>query len=182
MARPKGTNKNVRIKEVGDFLEHHQKMDKAMDRIGKPRSKHSDPIDAIKIFDKALQAGTDALKACIPTPMVVQLHKDVTDDHSDVIKSYHISDGVCSFAWINIKLTNIPSRQFINALKKAKLATADINSFNHEPFKKSLYYGGYMYWIHQGNQSMQKKEAFARAFAAVLINEGIKVRTGSRMD
>ena len=138
--------------------------------------------DAIKIFDKALQAGNDALNACIPIPMVVQLHKNMAVDSSDVIQSYHVPDGVCGFAWINIRLKNTATRRFINALKKAGLATADINSRNGEPFKKSFYHGGYMYWIHQGNQSMQKKEAFAHAFAGVLLNEGIEAWTGSRMD
>jgi len=139
-------------------------------------------VDAIKIFDKAMQAGEDALKACTPIPMIVEQHENMADDHSPVSQAYHVPDGVCGFAWINIKLTNTPSRQFINALKKAELATADINSFRDAPFKKSSYYGGYLYWVRQGNQSMQKKEAFAHAFAKVLINEGIEARTGSRMD
>lgn len=138
--------------------------------------------DAIKIFDKALQAGEDALNACTPTPMIVEQHENMADDHSPVSKAYHIPDGVCGFAWINIKSKNSATRKFINALKRAGLATPDIHSHKGEPFQKGRYFGGYMYWVHQGNQSMQKKEAFAYAFAAVLLNEGIEAWSGSRMD
>jgi hypothetical protein len=141
-----------------------------------------DKTDAIKIFDKALQAGDDALNACIPTPMIVEQHANMADDHSPISKAYHVPDGVCGFAWINIKLTNTATRQFINALKKAGLTNPNVNKFNSEPFQKSFYYGGYTYWVHQGNQSMQKKEAFAHAFAGVLLNEGIEAWSGSRMD
>ena len=141
-----------------------------------------DKTDAVKILDKALQAGEDALNACVPIPMIVQEHANMMDDSSQVIQSYHVPDGVCGFAWIKISLTSTPSRQFINALKKAKLATADINSFKDEPFKKSNYHGGYLYWVRQGNQSLQKKETFAGAFAKTLIEAGITCHTGSRMD
>ena len=141
-----------------------------------------DKTEAVKILDKALQAGEDALEACTPIPMIVQQHANMMDDSSQVIQSYHVPDGVCGFAWVKIPLTSTPSRQFINSLKKAKLATADINSHNDAPFKKSYYHGGYLYWVHQGNQSLQKKETFAGAFAKTLIEAGIVCHTGSRLD
>ena len=108
-----------------------------------------DKTEAVKILDKALQAGEGALNACVPIPMIVQQHESPLDDSSQVIQSYHVPDGVCGFAWVKIPLTSTPSRQFINALKKAELATADINSHNDAPFKKSYYHGGYLYWVHR---------------------------------
>lgn len=42
--------------------------------------------------------------------------------------------------------------------------------------------GGLQYWVSQGGQSMQRKEAFARAFASVLKANGIDAFADSRMD
>lgn len=141
-----------------------------------------DNIEATNILKEAKKAGDDALNACTPLPMIVQEHANMLDDHSEVIRSYHVPDGVCGFAWINIKLTNTTSKQFINALKRLGFAEPNINAHNDAPIKKSFYYGGYMYWVREGNQSMQKKEAFAHAFAKVLTDNDIICHVGSRMD
>ena len=65
-----------------------------------------------------------------------------------------MSPGNCSFA---------------NWLKKNKLA-------------HKHYYGGVAIWVGQFNQSMQKKEEYAHAFASVLVDAGINAYVGSRMD
>lgn len=121
------------------------------------------------IWNEALAAGIKALEECTPTPMVVQQHEQPLNDNSPVVKQYHVPDGVCGFAWVNFSPATTP---FCKWLKE------------HGYVGKS-YYGGYDYWVGQGNQSMEKKEAFAHAMAHV-INQHKELATRalpmSRMD
>ena len=48
--------------------------------------------------------------------------------------------------------------------------------------KTDSFEGGYMIWISAYNQSLQKKEAYAVAFAEVLSKNGIRAYAMSRMD
>ena len=139
--------------------------------------------DAINIYNEALKAGQKALEACTPVPMIVGQHANVFNDHSPVTQTWNVPDGVCGFAWITIRLKDSKRRTFINQLKKAGLASSDINCFDRKVrFKKDDYYGGYTLWIREGDQSMQRKEAFAYAFANILSDHGIEAQVGSRMD
>ena len=131
--------------------------------------------DAQRIMEEAVQAGLDALNKCTPTPMVVQQHTNVMNDNSPVEKSWFVESGVCGFAWIQFKSTTTPNRKFLAGLKKAGLAG------EHKDWSKS-YQGGFSYWVSQGGQSMERKMAFAHAFADVLDKNGITCYTGSRMD
>jgi hypothetical protein len=108
------------------------------------------------LFNKATEAGKAAAAACVPTPMVV----------SGGGKQYFVEDGVCGFAGVIVRPGNC---SFANYLKKAGLGRKD-------------YYGGVRYSIHDYNQSLAKKEAFAYAFAGVLNRSGIDARVDSRMD
>ena len=120
-----------------------------------------------EIYKEADRAGMEALNKCLPNPMIVEQHVNQLDDNSPVAKSWFVEDGVCGFAWVNVKPGNSP---FANFLKANDLG------------RKDSYYGGVTIWVTAGNQSMQKKEAYAEAFAEVLNQNGIKAYAASRLD
>lgn len=76
-------------------------------------------------------------------------------------------DGPCGFAWISI---HPGSSSFARWLVK------------HNRARKSYGETGVRIWVSEGNQSMQKKEAYAVAFAKVLQSYGITAYAGSRLD
>lgn len=123
-------------------------------------TKKTDQASAFEaLFAKAHTAGHAAATACVPDPMVVV--------DSARCECYHVSDGVCGFAWINIKPGGSAFARF---LKARSLARTD------------SYYGGVTVWAGDYGQSMERKEAYARAFAAVLREAGINAYSHSRMD
>jgi hypothetical protein len=84
-----------------------------------------------------------------------------------VVEGYApIADGVCGFAWITVKPGNCGFAKYL--VKKGAARRA--------------YGGGVSVWVSAFNQSMAKKEAYARAFAEVLANAGIRAYAESRMD
>jgi hypothetical protein len=125
----------------------------------------------VEIYEKALAAGAAALKACTPNPMVVQQHANMLDDNSPVVQEWYVADGACGFAWVNVKCKG-EGLKFVNAMKK------------HDPdrWRKDHYYKGYTFWVREGIQSIQKKEAFADAFTKVLREVGIRAYSMSRLD
>ena len=134
------------------------------------KSKGKSAIDKTqfeKIWNEADLAGNQAVMALDVQPMVVQQHANMLNDSSPVVKQYYVADGPCGFAWVNVKPGN---SAFAKWLKDNQLARAD------------SYYGGVCIWIHQFNQSIQKKEKYAYAFANVLTKHGIKAYASSRMD
>ena len=80
-----------------------------------------------------------------------------------------IDDGCCGFAWINIKPAN---KRFAKWLKETERARPD------------SYYGGITIWIHDHNQSYEKKKKHAEAMASYLQGKfpDIKFRAMSRLD
>jgi hypothetical protein len=117
------------------------------------------------IYEEANQAGVAAAAACVPTPMVVQEHTNMLDDKSPVAQQWVVPAGVCGFAWI----------QFPGNTAWAKWAKA--NAGAHGAYPK-----GYSIWVHQFNQSMELKQAYAHAFVEVLRKYDIQAYAGSRMD
>ena len=111
------------------------------------------------IFDSARAAGLKAVENAYVRPMVV------TNEASG--ESWYVADGVCGFAWINVKPG---TSKFARWLKKAGLARSDD------------YYGGVIISVRDFNQSMQKKETYAYAFAKVLEENGITATAISRID
>lgn len=110
--------------------------------------------DLKQLLDQAHAAGQQAANACVPTPMTIAGFPPV-------------ADGVCGFAWITIRPGN------------SKLALAAKKHYGARP----AYGGGLQIWVGDYNQSMEKKEAYARAFAKVLTDAGHdRVYPGSRMD
>lgn len=130
--------------------------------------------EAIRIMQEAVTAGMAALTACTPVPMVVQQHASVLNDNSPVVQEWVVDGGVCGFAWITFKANTTPNRKFLAGLKSAGLV-------GDNGWGKATG-GGYSYWVHQGGQSMTKKEAFAHAFADVLRVNDITAYAQSRMD
>ncbi len=127
----------------------------------------------MSIFDvmyaDADEAGMAAVRKLDVVPMVVGTAKDIFSNEIDRTKPvYVVPDGPCGFAWVNIKPG---TSAFAKWLVKNQMA------------RKDSYYGGVTVWVSQFNQSMQKKEAYAYAFAAVLDGKyGVRAYASSRMD
>jgi hypothetical protein len=128
--------------------------------VGQPKQ------DWQRVYDKARQAGIDAGTLALPTPMVVEQHSNMLNDKSPVVQSWTVSEGCCGFAYVTIFPGNC---SFANWLKKNDLGC-------------KAYQGGCQIWVHDFNQSMERKEKYAYAFAQVLTEHGIKAYAGSRMD
>ena len=120
------------------------------------------------IYSEAHFKGMAAGKSCTPTPMVVGEPTTPLGNDIDYSKeTYYVADGVCGFAWINIK----PARgKFVKYLKDNDIG------------RKDSYYGGYTIWVSGFGQSMTRKENYARAFVKVLNDNGLKAYAMSRMD
>jgi hypothetical protein len=113
------------------------------------------------IVARAESAGLAAGEAVAPRPMVV-----VGGVPGGEQKKYFVSEGVCGFAWITIRPGNSAFARYLKKVGKASKA----------------YGGGVQVWVGQFNQSMQRKEAYANAYAAVLREAGVNAYAGSRMD
>ena len=119
------------------------------------------------IFVEADKAGKAAAESHTPAPMTVVQHLNPLDDDSPVTKVYEpIMDGVCGFAWVCIRPG---TSSFARYIKK-----------NHGAHKG--YPSGMDLWIGDYGQSMERKEAYARAFAAIVRDHGIQAFAQSRMD
>jgi hypothetical protein len=112
------------------------------------------------LIQEAQFKGDEAAKRKSPTPMYV-----MDSDSGRVIEQ--VNDGVCGFAWVNIK----PGTS-----RLAKWMVKEGYA------RKDSYYGGVTVWIHDFNQSMEKKEAYATAYARALCEAGYAAMPMSRMD
>lgn len=129
-------------------------------------------------WDAANAAGVAAVEKLHVTPMVVQQHTNMADDNSPVAKSWFIADGVCGFAYIQIKATRkewpagdpVLTRKFMGWLMNQGIA------------HKDSYNGGVYVSIWDYNQSYQKKKAHAEAVVDYLQSHGIKCWSQARLD
>ena len=121
-----------------------------------------------EIYSEAHSAGLAAGHGCTPTPMVVGTPTTPLGNDIDYDKeTYYVADGMCGFAWINIK----PARGgFVKYLKDNDIG------------RKDSYYGGYTIWVSGFGQSLARKESYARAFANHLNKNGITAYSMSRID
>lgn len=111
-------------------------------------------------------AGRAAADACKPTPMVVEQHANPLDDRSEVKQSWYVADGVCGFAWVTFHPGGSSFARWACKVKDCR----------------SAYHGGVQHWVSDYGQSMQRKEAYARAFARAIAAHGVTAYPGSRMD
>jgi len=115
----------------------------------------------VEAYEAGLSAGNDA-----DTPKFIVGDAIGLSNEIDYSKPTFIMDGLCGFAWVNIS----PARgAFVNYLKSREVGSKG-------------YYGGYQIWVREFGQSVDRKTAFARAFADVLNKYGINASVGSRLD
>jgi len=122
-----------------------------------------------KILAEAHEAGMAAGSAKVATPMTL-VESDLFDN--PIGKTYYVPEGPCGFAWV---VTHEHGNgKFVKYLK----SISDGMSVGSK-----YYYGGYyVKWVGEFGQSIEKKEAYADAYAAVLKDHGIKAYSGSRLD
>jgi hypothetical protein len=118
------------------------------------------------LHQTAHRAGMAAATATKPTPMTVQEHASPLDDRSAVTREWFVSEGVCGFAWVTLYPA---TSSFARWAKKQGLGHRG-------------YYGGFELWVSQFDRSMDRKEAYAHAYARVLQESGLRAYAGSRMD
>jgi hypothetical protein len=120
-----------------------------------------------KIYKLAHLAGVEAAAASVPVPMHVVQCANPLDDSSPIVKRYEpVMDGVCGFAWVTVRPANCSF-----AIWAAK----------NKGWRKG-YPSGMQLWVSEYGQSMERKEAYARAFAQMLRDNNIPANSGSRMD
>lgn len=117
------------------------------------------------LYAQADAAGRKAVADLKVTPMVLQ-EVDIFDKPYAGSKTYFVEDGACGFAWVTIRPANCAFAKWLRLKNLGDKA----------------YGGGVQIWVSDFNQSVQKKEAYADAFAAVLKDYGIKAFSNSRLD
>lgn len=127
------------------------------------------------IIAEADAAGKEAVSKLKVIPMIVGEAKSLFSNEIDYSKpTEYVADGVCGFAWTYV----YPEHKGNTKLGKQERKVLEAFGFEQDccnPKKYTL-------WVSDFNQSLQKKEAYARAFAAVLSSFGIRAGAQSRMD
>lgn len=119
-----------------------------------------------ELVAKAEAAGMEAGSKMTPRPMVVGTPTTLFGNDIDRTKPMDfVSDGVCGFAWIKFK-GNTPFARWMKKNRKVRAGYPKGLEVNVSAF----------------GQSMQRKEAYARAYAKVLNDAGIEAYADSRMD
>ena len=117
------------------------------------------------IYVEAYEAGLNAGKD-VDTPKFIIGDAIGLSDEIDFSKKTYVLDGLCGYAWVNIS----PARgAFVNYLKSREIG-------------RKGYYGGYEISVREFGQSVDRKYAFAQAFAEVLGKYGIEAFAGNRLD
>jgi hypothetical protein len=118
------------------------------------------------LYAKAHEAGMTAGTGNTPVPMVVGTAKGLFGTEIDKTKPmYFEAGGVCGFAWVNFK-GNTPFGRWAKKAGKAR----------------PQYPTGLCVWVREFGQSMERKEAYAHAFAKVLTEFGVPAYADCRMD
>lgn len=118
-----------------------------------------------KIYAEAYEAGIIAGKE-VGVPKFIVGDAIGLSQEIDYSKPTYVLDGLCGFAWIKIS----PARgAFVTWLKSQEIGSKSYN-------------GGYDIWVREFGQSVDRKSAFASAFAEVLNQYGITAYGESRLD
>lgn len=132
-------------------------------------------IDTFReICDKAVTVGKAAVEKLKVVPMIVGQETSFFSGKIDYSKPVeYVADGVCGFAWVDVYPKNKGNTRLGKEERKVLEAMG---------FRKDVYGKKYYLWVSDYDQSMQKKEAYARAYAKVLRENGLTAYSGSRMD
>lgn len=131
-------------------------------------------MNITEIAKQAHIAGMNAVNNLKVVPMLVGQAKSLFSDEIDMTKpTEYVADGVCGFAWIDI----YPTHKGNTKDGKAERKLYESIGFTKDDYKKC-----YSLWVREFNQSMQKKETYATAYAAILQIHNIRAYSGSRMD
>lgn len=118
------------------------------------------------LYELARNAGMGAALGAKPVPMFVSQPSDPLNDNSVPKAMWYVPEGVCGFAWINVRPGFSSFAKWLVKNGKARAA----------------YSGGVDIWVSEFGQSMDRKEAYAHAFAKVLSDAGVNAYASSRMD
>ena len=132
-------------------------------------------IETFKLVcEKAHAAGMKAVSKLNVIPMIVGSETHPFSGVMDMKKqTYFVADGVCGFAWVNV----YPEFKGNTRNGKDERKMLEAAGFHKNGYEKT-----YQLWISDFNQSIQKKETYARAYAEVLRENGFKSYAGSRLD
>lgn len=120
-----------------------------------------------RIMRQARAAGEAAGVAAQPVPMIVGTPTTPFGNDIDPNKqTYFVEGGVCGFAWVHIPDARQPFVRYLKGIGEG-----------YKSYKR-----GWDISVHFGGQSLQRKEAYAGAFARVLNESGIDCYVQSRMD
>lgn len=128
--------------------------------------------DWAAVWREAVAAGEAAAAATVPRPMTVY-EANLDDTPKAGGKAWFVPSGLCGFATIHVRPA---TSAFARWAKKAGVGRTD------------SYYGGLSIYVHAKcatgpySQSVEIKEAWARAAAAVLKAHGIPATVSSRLD
>ena len=119
-----------------------------------------------KLHYAAHTAGLAAGRAATTAPMIVGTAASIVGNAIDYSQpTYVVPDGVCGFAWVSMKGNTSYARW------------ARVNGIGRKGYP-----GGMQIPVREFGQSMQRKEAYAAAYANVLRATGIDCYADSRMD
>jgi len=131
------------------------------------KSKSMTRQEALDLRQQAHEAGLAAMQAATPTPILWGSPSTPLGSDVDLTNPHSVStEGVCGFAWVKVK----GQTSFARHMRDAGFGRTD------------SYAGGTNLWVREGGQSLERKEAYANAFAAVLNEAGVSAYAYSRMD
>ena len=114
------------------------------------------------IHKVAQSAGLEAGMNALPEPMTVT-EADLMGN--PIGRSWTVSEGACGFAWVTFA-GNTPWGRWAKA----------------QGIASKGYPKGLQIWVSEFNQSVDRKEAYAQAYAKVLREHGIEAYAQSRLD
>lgn len=117
-----------------------------------------------ELHAEAHRKGMIALTHACPTPMGL-IDCDIMGNPKPNARMYVVNEGACGFAWVAFK-GNTPWGRWA---KKSGIA-------------RPKYGGGLQLWVSEGGQSVERKEAYANAYAKSLNDHGIEAYADSRLD
>lgn len=126
------------------------------------------------ICEEANVAGNKAVESARIIPMVVGQETHFMSGEMIPESMEYVADGVCGFAWVEV----YPEYKGHTRLGKQERKVLEQSGFQKDWASSKKY----TLWISDFDQSMQKKEAYALAYADVLREHGIKAAGRSRMD